>query len=95
MSRNLVTEYFFKKSSDLFHVITRLKNADIAIHNIDFDAKRISIEKPTPEQAMRLGWKVLFSTACKQPEANIKGFKISWEATKTIIEIKTTRGVMA
>ncbi|PWD89570.1 hypothetical protein DC081_08965 [Ignatzschineria cameli] len=95
MSRNLVTEYFHKKSSDLFHVMSRLKNAEVAIHSIDFDAKRINIERPTPEQALRLGWKVLFSTACKQPEAEMKGFKINWEATKKIVEIKTTRGVMA
>lgn len=91
MSRNLITDHFHKKSTDLFHATTRLKEAGVAIHTIDFDSKRISIEKPTAEQALKLGWKVLFSTAMKQPEANIKGFRINWEASKEIIEVTIPR----
>lgn len=96
MRKNLITDHFYNKSSDLFKTISRLKMADIAVHSIDFDAKRINIEKPTADQVIRLGVKAIIASTAGKTEASINGFKINWGASKKIIEIKTSRrGAMA
>lgn len=88
--KNLITEHYHNKSKALFHATTKLQNAEIAIHTIDFDRNRINIEKPTPEQVFKLGVSAIIAATTGRSEADLNGFKINWEASKTIIEIKGT-----
>lgn len=92
--KNLITEHYHNKSKALFHATMKLQNADVGIHSIDFDRKRINIERPTPEQVFKLGVSTIIAATAGRTEANINGFTINWDASKTIIEIKGT-GVIA
>lgn len=93
MSKNLITDHYHSKTTDLFHAVTKLKNADIAIHSINFDAKRIHIEKPSPDQVIRLGVKVIIAATSGRSEAKLNNFHIDWAATKRIVEVTVPRGV--
>jgi|GEM_PF-6574462 len=95
MSRNLITDHYYRKSSNLFRAVTKLKNAGIAIHTIDFDTKRINVERPTPEQVFKLGVTAILAVTSGRSETTLNGFVINWEATKQVIEIKITKGVVA
>lgn len=94
MTKNLITDHYHNKTTDLFHAVTKLKNADIAIHSINFDTKRIHIEKPSPEQVVRLGVKTIIAATSGRTEAHLNNFKIDWTATKRIVEIKVPRGAV-